>query len=128
MSGVELGDGVAEKLREGFDGTVLEPGDAGYEDARAIFNSMIERRPAVIAQCAGPDDVAAAIAFGRDSEMEIAVRSGGHSVAGASLTDGGLVIDLRNMSSVEVDPGARTAKVAGGATWSDFDRATPVSR
>jgi FAD/FMN-containing dehydrogenase len=124
MSGVELGDGAAQRLREGFDGTVLEAGDAGYEDARSIFNSMIERRPAVIAQCAGPDDVAAAIAFGRDSGLEIAVRSGGHSVAGASLTDGGLVVDLRNLNSVEVDPDARTATVAGGATWSDVDRAT----
>jgi FAD/FMN-containing dehydrogenase len=123
MSGVELGDGAAQGLREGFEGAVLESGDAGYEDARAIFNSMIERRPAVIAQCAGPADVAAAIAFARDSGLEIAVRGGGHSVAGASLTEGGLVIDLRNTNSVKVDPDARTAKVAGGATWSDVDRA-----
>jgi FAD/FMN-containing dehydrogenase len=124
MSGVELGDGAAQRLREGFDGTVLEPGNAGYEDARTIFNSMIERRPAVIAQCAGADDVAAAIAFGRDSGLEIAVRSGGHSVAGASLIDGGLVIDLRNMNTVDVDPDARTATVGGGATWSNVDQAT----
>ena len=123
MSGVELGDGAAQRLREGFDGTVRESGDAGYEDARTIFNSMIDRRPAVIAQCAGPDHVAAAIAFGRDSGLEIAVRSGGHSVAGASLIDGGLVIDLRSMNTVDVDPDARTATVGGGATWSNVDQA-----
>ena len=119
MSGVELGDGMAGRLSEGFRGTVLEPADAGYEDARAIFNSMIESQPAVIAQCAGPDDVATAIAFGRESGLEIAVRSGGHSVAGASLTEGGLVIDMRKMNTVGVDPGARTATVGGGASWRD---------
>jgi FAD/FMN-containing dehydrogenase len=124
MSGVELGDGAAQELREGFDGAVLEPADAGYEDARKIFNSMIERQPAAIAQCAGADDVAAAIAFGRERGLEIAVRSGGHSVAGASLTDGGLVIDLRKMNAVEVDPDARTATVAGGASWGAVDAAT----
>jgi FAD/FMN-containing dehydrogenase len=124
MSGVELGDGMAGRLSEGFRGTVLEPADAGYEDARAIFNSMIESQPAVIAQCAGADDVATAIAFARESGLEIAVRSGGHSVAGASLTEGGLVIDMRRMNTVEVDPDARTATVGGGATWSDVDQAT----
>jgi FAD/FMN-containing dehydrogenase len=124
MSGVELDDGAAQELREGFNGTVLEPGDPGYDDARAIFNSMIERRPAVIAQCADADDVAAAIAFGRANGLEIAVRGGGHSVAGKSLCDDGIVIDLRRMSSVSVDPESRTATVAGGATMSDLDRAT----
>jgi FAD/FMN-containing dehydrogenase len=111
-------------LRNGFEGEVLEDGQEGYEDARSIFNSMIERRPSVIAQCASVGDVKAAIAHARANELEIAIRSGGHSVAGASLTDGGLVVDMRRMSSVEVDPGARTATAAGGATWSAFDRAT----
>lgn len=117
-------DGAAGDLRERFSGPVLEPDDAGYEEARSIFNSMIDRRPAVIAQCETVADVAAAIAHARASDLEIAVRSGGHSVAGACLTDGGLVVDMRRMNAVEVDPDARTATVAGGATWSDFDRAT----
>ena len=114
----------ADALREGFNGTVLGEGEDGYEDARSIFNSMVERRPSVIAQCASVADVKAAIAHAQANELEIAIRSGGHSVAGASLTDGGLVVDMRNLNAVEVDPKARTATAAGGATWSDFDRAT----
>jgi FAD/FMN-containing dehydrogenase len=109
---------------DGFGGARFAPGDAGYEEARAIFNSMIDRRPAVIAQCESVADVKAAIAHARANDLEIAIRSGGHSVAGASLTDGGLVVDMRRMNAVEVDPEARTATAAGGATWSDFDRAT----
>src|SRR5918996_1117300 len=123
MGGSDL-NGEVEALREGFTGAVLTEDDAGYEDARAIFNSMIDRRPAVIAQCETAADVAEAIAFGRDRDLELAIRSGGHSVAGASLTDGGLVIDVRRMNEVTVDPAARTATAQGGATWSDFDRAT----
>jgi FAD/FMN-containing dehydrogenase len=115
---------VVDGLREGFAGDVLEDGQQGYDEARAIFNAMIERRPAVIAQCGSVEDVKAAIAHARSNDLEIAIRSGGHSVAGASLTDGGLVVDMRRMNAVEVDAGARTATAAGGATWSHFDQAT----
>lgn len=114
---------AAEAFREGFAGSVLAPDAPGYEAARAGFNSMIDRRPALIAQCVTENDVIAAIRFARERGLEIAVRSGGHSVAGASVSEGGLVIDLRRMNSVDVDPTARTARVAGGATWSDLDRA-----
>jgi FAD/FMN-containing dehydrogenase len=110
-------------FRERLAGTVLVPGQPEYDDARTIFNRMIDRRPAVIARCAGRADVVEAIAFARSHDLEIAVRGGGHSVAGAGLTDGGLVIDLRAMREVEVDADARTMRVAGGATWADVDRA-----
>jgi FAD/FMN-containing dehydrogenase len=112
-----------DDLRTRFGGRVLAPEDAGYEDARTIFNSMIERRPAAIAQCESREDVVAALAFALEHGLEVAIRSGGHSVAGAGLTDGGLVIDMRAMNSVTVDPDGRTATVAGGATWADVDRA-----
>lgn len=111
-------------LRDRLGGQVFEPDDAGYEEARAIFNSMITKRPAVIAQCESAADVAAALAFARDSGLEVSIRSGGHSVTGASLTDGGLEIDMRRMNAVAVDPQERLATVQGGATWADFDRAT----
>ena len=111
------------ELRQGFRGKVLERDGSGYEDARSIFNSMITKQPAVIAQCESADDVAAALAFAGENDFEVAIRSGGHSVAGAGLTEGGLVIDMRNMNSVEIDPQARIARVGGGATWGDFDRA-----
>jgi FAD/FMN-containing dehydrogenase len=100
------------------------PGDSEYDEARTIFNAMIDRRPGVIAQCANVNDVVGAVHFGRHLGLEIAVRGGGHSVAGKALTDGGLVIDLRRMNAVSVDPEARTAIVAGGATMSHLDRAT----
>jgi FAD/FMN-containing dehydrogenase len=112
-----------EELRAGFSGDVLADGDGDYEEARRIFNSMIERRPAAIAQCADADDAAAALAFAQQNGLEVAIRGGGHSVAGACLSEGGLTIDLRRMNAVEVDAEARAITVQGGATWGDFDRA-----
>jgi FAD/FMN-containing dehydrogenase len=119
VGGIDL---AASELELG--GALLRPGDEAYDEARTLFNSMIDKRPALIAQCAGPRDVIAALRFGREQGLEIAVRAGGHSVAGASLCDGGLVIDVRPMKDIAVDPVARTARVGAGCTWADVDRAT----
>lgn len=113
-----------DELRTGFMGDIIVPADPAYDEARTIFNAMIDRRPAIIAQCAGVADVVRAVRFGRKLGLEIAVRGGGHSVAGKSLTEGGLVIDLRRMNAVSVNPEARTATVGGGATMGDLDGAT----
>jgi FAD/FMN-containing dehydrogenase len=115
--------GVQGGKPEGFGGTVLRPGDPSYDETRSLFNSMIDKRPALIARCESPADVAAAIRFGTEHGLEIAVRSGGHSVAGSSTTEGGIVLDMRPMNNVEVDPTAMTARVAGGASWGHLDRA-----
>jgi FAD/FMN-containing dehydrogenase len=115
---------VLDKFTERFTGRIILPENPDYDEARALFNAMIDKRPAVIAQCASVDDVVRAVQFGRDRDLEIAVRGGGHSVAGKGLSEGGLVIDLRQMNSVSVDAQARTATVAGGATMSHLDRAT----
>jgi FAD/FMN-containing dehydrogenase len=123
MSETTLEHGDIGALRESFGGSVLLEGDAGYEDARGVFNSMVEKRPAIIAQCGAVSDVKAALAFARDAGLEVAIRSGGHSVAGAGLTEGGLVIDMRPMSSVSIDPDARTATVGGGTNWGQLDGA-----
>lgn len=112
------------ELRATMSGTVLTPADPGYDDARTIFNAMIEKRPAVIARCNNIDDVRAALAFGRTHDLEIGVRSGGHGVAGACLNDGGIVIDLRGLNAVEVDPIGKLAHAGGGTTWGEFDAAT----
>lgn len=112
-----------DELRNGFAGEIIVPGEPAYDEARTIFNAMIDRRPGVIAQCANVRDVASAIRFGRDLGLEIAVRGGGHGVAGKALTDGGIVIDLRQMNDVSVNADARTARVGGGATMSHLDRA-----
>jgi FAD/FMN-containing dehydrogenase len=113
-----------DDLGKTFSGRILTPTDPSYDEARKIFNAMIDRRPGIIAQCNDVNDVVRAIRFGRTHGLEIAVRGGGHSVAGKSLTDGGLVIDLRKMNAVTVDPDGRTATVAGGATMGNLDRAT----
>lgn len=110
-------------LRDVLAGRLLTPSDDGYDEARVVFNAMIDRKPAVIAQCQNPADVVAALRFARERSLEVAVRGGGHSVAGNALTDGGMVIDLRRMNNVTVHPGARAVTIAGGATMGDLDRA-----
>jgi FAD/FMN-containing dehydrogenase len=105
-------------------GCIITPAHAAYDEARVVYNAMIDKRPAVIAQAETPQDVAVAILHARERGLEIAVRGGGHSVAGTSSTDGGLVVDLRRMNDISVDPVAKTARVGGGATMSHLDRAT----
>jgi FAD/FMN-containing dehydrogenase len=111
-------------LREDLVGDVLAPGDPGYDEARTVFNAMIDRRPAVIAQCADAVDVVRAVRFARELDLPVAVRGGGHSVAGAALGDGALVVDLRRMHHVTVDPAAEAVRIEGGATIGHLDRAT----
>jgi FAD/FMN-containing dehydrogenase len=100
------------------------PGDPEYADTSTLYNAMIERRPALVARCDSADDVAAALALARARELPVAVRAGGHSVAGLSLVDDGLVLDVRGLRGIEVDAERRVARVGAGITWSEFDRAT----
>ncbi|MFL6075993.1 MAG: FAD-binding oxidoreductase [Mycobacteriales bacterium] len=106
-----------------FDGLVIEPGDPGYDAARAVWNGMVDRRPAAIARCASTPAVVAALRYGRAAGLEIGVRGGGHSVLGLPVADGGLVIDLSLMGAVRVDPDRRRAWVQGGALLGALDRA-----
>ena len=123
MAATTTHDGLSA-LEQGLAGRVLRPDTPEYDEARTLFNSMIDRRPGLIAQCTTPEDVALALAFGRRHGLEIAVRSGGHSVAGMSLCDGGLVLDVRPMDSIQVDAERRLVRVGGGCTWAAVDRAT----
>lgn len=102
----------------------VRPEDTAYDETRKLFNAMIDRRPAVIARCADAADVAEALAHARANRLDVAVRAGGHSVAGMSTNDGGLVVDVRPMKSIQVDPDNRTVTVGAGVTWGEFDRAT----
>jgi FAD/FMN-containing dehydrogenase len=105
-------------------GPLVLPSDSAYEEKRKVWNGMIDVRPAAFASCASVDDVRRSIDFGREHGMELSIYGGGHSAAGLALTQGGLVIDLRQMNQVEVDPAAKTARAGGGATWGKFDQAT----
>lgn len=108
-------------FRAEFTGKVITSEDQEYDKARSVFNGAINRRPAVIARCATPKEVAAAIKFGTDQGLEISVRGGGHNFAGFAVCDGGLMIDLSEMRQVTVDPATRRAVVGGGATWHEVD-------
>ena len=112
------------ELRTRFRGALLRPGEEGYYEARRIWNGAIDRRPALIARCAGTDDVVEAVRFARERDLLVSVRGGGHAVAGHAVCDGGLMIDLSLMKQVRVDTGARTARAAGGVLWAELDRAT----
>jgi FAD/FMN-containing dehydrogenase len=114
----------AAVLRAGFSGDLILPGGDGYDACRQVFNGMHDRRPALIARCASAADVAAAIAFARQERLTIAIRCGGHSVAGLSTCEDGLLIDLAGLNAITVDPVARTARAGGGVLWGAFDAAT----
>jgi FAD/FMN-containing dehydrogenase len=109
-----------------FGGRLVRPADVDFDELRSLFNGMIDRRPALIARCESPADVAAAIAYARAGDLPIAVHGGGHAVTGHAMCDDGVCIDMRPMGSVEVDPDARTARVGGGANWGAVDEATQV--
>ena len=113
-------DALAERLI----GDVIAPHHLEYDEARRVWNGMIDKRPAVIARCAGAADVAEAIRFARKYDLPLSVRGGGHNVAGTALVDDGVVIDLSAMRGVHADPGGRTVHAQGGATWADVDRVT----
>jgi FAD/FMN-containing dehydrogenase len=109
---------------EGFGGELLRDGDPGYDEARRVFNAGIDRRPALIARCSGVADVIAALGAARDHGLDVSVRGGGHSVSGQAIVEDGLVIDVRPMNRVRVDPERRTAWCGGGANWGELDRET----
>ena len=107
-----------------LDGVLARPGDEGYAEATSIWNGMIARRPAVVVRAASTDDVVRTVNFARDNEVELSIRGGGHNIAGLSLSDGGLTLDMSQLRTVQVDPADRLARVAAGCTLGDVDRAT----
>ena len=118
---------VAHAARQeltGFGGDIVGPEDPGYDEARTVYNAMIDRRPAVIAYCKSEADVAATIAFARRHDLLLAVRGGGHNGGGLGVCDDGVVLDLAGLDSVDVDPATATVRVGGGATWGKVDAAT----
>src|SRR5215212_11439197 len=123
-SAIRLDDVAVQNLMSRLRGDLILPGDAGYEQARKIYNGMIDKRPALIARCVDVADVIGAVNFAREQNLTLAVRGGGHNGAGLASCDGGLVIDLSRLRGIRVDPAARTVRVEGGCTWGDVDHAT----
>ncbi len=115
--------GIIEEFRAGMRGTLIGPDDETYDEARRVYNAMIDRRPALIAQAANVADVIHAVRFARRHHLRLAVRGGGHNVAGFGTCDGGLVVDLGRMRGIRVDPEARTMRAEGGCTWGDVNHA-----
>ena len=132
-SALTVGSASLDKLQSSLRGALLFPGDDGYDQARTVWNAMIDRRPALVVRCSGADDIRKAITFAREHKLLTAIKGGGHNIAGNAVCDGGLLIDLSNMRRVTVDPIARVAQVEPGVTLGEFDRecqayglATPV--
>ena len=119
-----LGEGTLAELAEAMRGRLIGPGDAGYDDTREIWNAAHDRRPALIARCAGVADVMRALELARSQDLVVAIRGGGHSIPGFSTCDGGMVIDLSPMKGVRVDPRARTVRAEAGLTWGELDHET----
>jgi FAD/FMN-containing dehydrogenase len=124
MSTVTTSAAAARRELPSFAGRLVGPDDADYDEVRKVYNAMIDRRPALIAQCSGPDDVAQIVTFAQAHDLPLAVRGGGHNGAGLGTVDEGVVIDLSPLRDIRVDPDARTVTVGGGCTWGEVDRAT----
>jgi hypothetical protein len=121
---VKIDEDTVQKFKISLRGELIRHGDAGYDDARKIWNGMIDRRPQLIARCTGVADVITSVNFARDNKLLVAVRGGGHNVAGNAVCDDGIVIDLSRMKGIRVDPIRRTCRAEPGLTWSEFDRET----
>ena len=119
-----LNERTLTQLRARMRGAALTPNDEGYDSARQIWNTMIDRRPGVIARCTDPEDVSTAIRFTRENDLVVSIRGGGHNIAGLALCNDGLTIDLSLMKQVTVDSAAATASAQAGLTWGEFDRET----
>jgi len=126
MSSVRSVDKVAGEFSGTFSGQLLRPADAGYEQGRRVHNGLVDKRPALIARCRGVADVVDAVSLTRKLGLEVAVRGGGHNVAGRATIDGGLMIDLAPMKGIHVDPTSRTARAQGGVTWAELNRETQL--
>src|SRR5437762_4885822 len=126
MSSIASVASAAADLSASFGGQLLKPTDTGYEEARRVHNGLVDKRPALIAQCRGVADVVDAVNLTRKLGLEVAVRGGGHNVAGRATIDGGLVIDLSPMKGIYVDPTNSTVRAQGGVTWAELNRETQL--
>src|SRR5262245_27112996 len=117
---------TAQALATTFSGELLRPADSGYENARKVHNGLVDKRPDLIARCHGTADVVDAVNLGRKLGLEVAIRGGGHNVAGRATIDGGLMIDLSAMKGIHVDPVGRTVRAQGGVTWGELNRETQL--
>jgi len=115
-------DTAPPDLDAGFTGRLIRPNELDYDEVRKIWNGMIDRRPSLIAQCGGPDDVVACVRFARENRLLVSIRGGGHNVSGSAVCDGGLMIDLSQMKGIRVDPTERTVRADAGLLWGEFDR------
>src|SRR6185503_16320438 len=122
--GESMANTMGAELRDSIRGETIAEGDAGYDDARKVYNAMIDRRPHAIVRPVDADDVASAVRYAQTNGLPVAVRGGGHSVPGFGTGDDAVVIDMSTMQAVDVDPGAKTARAQGGATWGIFNDAT----
>ena len=124
MTRTSISEGVLQEFKANFGGEVLLPGDGGYDAARTVFNAMIDRRPAIIAQPADTADVQRSVRFARERDLLVSIKGGGHSPQGHAVCEGGLMIDLSLMKGIAIDPQRRTATAGGGVNWGEFDAAT----
>src|SRR2546423_7045374 len=124
MAGTILDESTIPVIRGRFTGELLEPGDDGYNEARTVFNAMIDRRPRLIVRCSGAADVVAGVLLARETGLPLAVRGGGHGVNGHAVCDDGIMLDLSPLKRIDVDPEARVARAQAGVTWGEFDAAT----
>jgi FAD/FMN-containing dehydrogenase len=123
---VRIDDAAIDELTGTFSGELVRPNDASYDEARRVHNGLVDKKPSLIARCRGTADVSAAVRFATQRGVPLSVRGGGHNIAGRSVLDGGIVIDLSPMKGVSIDPDARTVRAQGGVIWKEFNRETAL--